>query len=144
MPVGTRNKAIQGGGLHHVALQPRDWEQSLRFYRDTLGMDVMLEFIADSPPRKAAFLDIGDGSSIELFEPRPTTPKPGSPAPNDPVIHFALATTDIRAAVERVRQAGFPITIEPEDLLLGGKMHVTIAFCLGPNGEEIEFFQLND
>jgi|SRR5690606_18855227 glyoxylase I family protein len=144
MPVGTRNQIIQGGGLHHIALQARDWEQSLQFYRDMLGMDVALEFADGDPPRKVALLDMGDGSLIELFEPRPTSPKPGSPAPNDPVIHFALVTTDLHAALERVRQAGYEITLEPESLSLAGKMNVTIAFFKGPNGEEIEFFQVND
>ena len=32
MPVGTTNKIIQGGGLHHIAVQARDWEASLNFY----------------------------------------------------------------------------------------------------------------
>lgn len=144
MPVGNRNAVIQGGGLHHVAIQPRDWEQSLRFYRDTLGMSVVVEFVVGSPPRKAVLLDMGDGSLIELFEPKPNTPKPGSPAPNDPIMHFALTTTDIYAAVEHVRQAGCPIIVEPMDLTLAGKLNITIAFCVGPNGEEIEFFQAND
>ncbi len=144
MPVGTTNKVIQGGGLHHVALQPRDWEESLQFYRDTLGMAVVLEFTVGNPPRKAVLLDMGDGSLIELFEPTPNHPKPGSPAPNDPITHFALATTDIHAAVEHVRQAGCTVTSEPKDLLLGGKMSITFAFFRGPNGESIEFFQVND
>jgi glyoxylase I family protein len=61
---------------------------------------------------------------------------------NDPVIHFALATTDTRAALEHVRQAGYEVTVEPKDVTLDS-LEVTIAFFKGPNGEIIEFFQTN-
>ncbi len=138
MPVGDKNKAIAGGGLHHIAVQVRDWDESLRFYCDTLGMEHVMEF--GSPERKILLLDMGDGSHMELFQPTPETP--GMPAENnDPVIHFALTTTDTRAATERVRQAGYEITSEPRDMNIG--IPVTIAFFKGPNGEIIEFFQVN-
>ncbi|MBZ0302620.1 MAG: VOC family protein [Anaerolineae bacterium] len=141
MPVGTRNRIIQGGGLHHIAVQARDWDESLRFYRDVLGMKVVAEF--GSPQRKIVLLDIGDGSHIELFQPKAETPSAGSPAPNDPVTHFALATTDTRAALEHVRQAGCTVTVEPKDVDLNDQLNITIAFFLGPNGEVIELFQVN-
>ena len=140
MPVGTTNKVIAGGGCHHIAVQTRDWEASLRLYRDVLGMPVVAQF--GSPERKVWLLDMGDGSHIELFQPKADTPAPGSPAPNDPVTHFALTATDTRAATEHVRAAGYQITVEPKDVDLGS-MKVTISFFLGPNGESIEFFQVH-
>jgi glyoxylase I family protein len=138
MPVGTKNTVIPGGGCHHIALQTRDWEASLKLYRDVLGMPVVAEF--GSPERKIALLDMGDGSHMELFQPKADTPAPGATAPNDPVMHFALATTDTKAATEHVRQAGYEITVEPKTVNLGA-LTVTIAFFNGPNGESIEFFQ---
>lgn len=140
MPVGNKNALIAGGGCHHIAVQTRDWEASLRLYRDVLGMPVVAQF--GSPERKVWLLDMGDGSHIELFQPKADTPAAGSPAPNDPVTHFALTTTDTRSATERVRAAGYAITVEPKELKLGD-MEVTIAFFLGPNGEFIEFFQVH-
>jgi len=140
MPVGTTNKVIAGGGCHHIAVQTRDWEASLRLYRDVLGMPVVAQF--GSPERKVWLLDMGDGSHMELFQPKADTPAPGSPAPNDPVTHFALTATDTRAATEHVRAAGYQITVEPKDVDLGS-MKVTISFFLGPNGESIEFFQVH-
>lgn len=138
MPIGEKNTAIAGGGLHHIAIQARDWDETLRFYRDTLGMEPVLEF--GSPERKILLLDMGDGSHMELFQATPESPT--SPAENgDPVTHFALTTTDVYAAVERVRGAGFEITMEPKDMNIG--ILVTIAFCKGPNGESVEFFQVN-
>lgn len=138
MPVGTKNNVIPGGGCHHIAVQARDWDASLKLYRDVLGMPVVAEF--GSPERKIALLDMGDGSHIELFQPKADTPAPGAVAPNDPVMHFALATTDTKTATEHVRQAGYEITVEPKTVELGA-LTVTIAFFLGPNGESIEFFQ---
>lgn len=140
MPVGTQNPAIPGCGTHHIAVQTRDWDAAFKLYRDVLGMTVVAEF--GSAERKIVLLDIGDGSHMELFQPTAETPAPEADAPNDPVFHFALATTDTRAATERVRQAGYEITVEPKDVDLGA-LQVTISFFKGPNGEVIEFFQTN-
>ncbi|MCA9886824.1 MAG: VOC family protein [Anaerolineae bacterium] len=125
-------------GTHHIAVQTRDWAASMRLYQDVLGMTLVAQF--GSPERKIVLLDIGDGTHIELFEPQSDTPAVDAPAANDPVIHFALATTDTRNALEHVRQAGYEVTVEPKDATLG-TLEVTIAFFKGPNGEIIEFFQ---
>lgn len=138
MPIGTKNSIIKGCGSHHIAVQARDWEDSLRLYRDVLGMEVVAEF--GSPERKILLLDMGDGSHIELFQPTAETPAPDSPAANDPITHIALATTDTRAALEHVRAAGYEVTVETRTVDLGA-FTVTLAFFKGPNGELIEFFQ---
>ena len=39
---------------------------------------------------------------MELFQPKADTPALGAAALNDPIIHFALATTDTKAATEHV------------------------------------------
>ena len=139
MPVGTKNKVIPGCGTHHVAVQSRDWNASLQLYRDVLGMNIVAEFGLEE--RRIMLLDTGDGSHIELFQPTNETPDPGGPAPNDPVTHLALATTDTRAATEHVRSHGYKVTVEPKDVNLGG-LDVTIAFFKGPSGEVVEFFQV--
>jgi methylmalonyl-CoA/ethylmalonyl-CoA epimerase len=54
--------------VHHVGVVVRDMEQSLRFYRDTLGLHLhKLETVQDQGV-KAALLTLGD-SEIELLEP---------------------------------------------------------------------------
>ena len=138
MPVGEKNAVIAGCGTHHIAVQTRDWDASLKLYRDVLGMELVAEF--GGPDRKIILLDTGDGSHMELFAPTEEWPAPNNEIPSDPLMHFALATSDTRAAIERVRQAGYEVTVEPKDLTLGG-LSVTIAFFLGPSGESIEFFQ---
>ena len=138
MPIGEKNSLIAGCGTHHIAVQARDWDASVKLYRDVLGMELVAEF--GGPDRKIILLDMGDGSHMELFAPTETSPAPDSESPNDPLMHFALATSDTRAAIEHVRKAGYEVTVEPKDLNLGG-LSVTIAFFLGPSGESIEFFQ---
>ena len=138
MPIGDKNAVTAGCGIHHVAVQAREWEASLRLYRDVLGMEPIAEF--GSPERKIVLLDIGDGSHMELFAPTAESPAEGSESPNDPVTHFALAVEDARAATEHVRAAGYEVTMEPNDLQLDS-LHVTIAFFRGPSGESVEFVQ---
>jgi len=139
MSIGTKNSVIPGGGCHHIAVQTRDWGDSMKLYRDVLGMAVVAEF--GTPERKIALLDMGDGSYMELFQPKADTPAPGTAAANDPVTHFALTTTDTKAITEHVRRAGYEITVEPKTVELNSSLTVTISFFLGPNGESIEFFQ---
>ena len=138
MPIGSSNQAIAGLGCHHIAIQTRDWDVSQKFYTQVMGMEKIVEFIGGG--RRIALLDIGDGSHLELFE--PTAESAEATAANDVVTHFALTTTDISAALERVRAAGMEITREPSAVNLGG-LNVTIAFFTGPSGEVVEFFQVN-
>ena len=138
MPIGTRNPVIHGCGIHHISIQTRDWDASLNFYRDVLGMEMVAEF--GPPERPIVLLDMGDGSHIELVAPQPDLPAGETSTLGDPILHFALATTDTHAAVVHVQQAGYEITTDPRTVDLSG-MRVTYAFFKGPNGEEIEFFQ---
>lgn len=140
MPIGTKNSAVQGCGTHHIAIQALDWEASLRLYRDVLGMREAVSWEAGDG-QKIMLLDIGDGSFIELFGPKGSVPD--SSSPHYPVMHVALATTDARGATERVREAGYEITVEPKDVNLGG-LEVTVAFFKGPSGEVLEFFETHD
>ena len=142
MPIGTRNSVIAGGGVHHIALQTRDWEASLKLYRDVLGMTELTRFTGGDG-QTVMLLDAGDGCCLELFEPTANTPtsKTLTGATNDPVTHIALATTDAHAATERVRRAGYEITVEPKEVTLG-TLEVTLSFFRGPNGEVLEFFEV--
>ena len=142
MPIGTRNSVIAGGGVHHIALQTRDWEASLKLYRDVLGMTELTRFTGGDG-QTVMLLDAGDGCCLELFEPTANTPTANTPtgATNDPVTHIALTTTDARAATERVREAGYEITVEPKEVTLG-TLEVTLSFFRGPNGEVLEFFEV--
>ena len=140
MPIGTRNKVIAGLGSHHIAIQTTDYQASVRFYTEVMGMTEVVEF--ETGGRRAVMLDIGDGSHMELFEPIPGT-QPSNDANGNIVFHFALQTTDIKAALERVRAAGMEITVELKTADLG-PLSVSLAFFKGPSGEVVEFMQVNN
>jgi lactoylglutathione lyase len=137
MPVGTRNTTIAGCGLHHVSLQTRDLDASLRLYREVLGMKVVAE--GGSPERRIFLLDMGDGSHMELLGPLPGAVPPGA-GDHAPIAHLALTTTDIQSALERVRDAGYKVTRELCDVTMGD-FQATIAFFQGPDGEAVELWQ---
>ena len=134
----SSNTVIQGCGTHHIAIQTHDWDASLKLYRDVLGMTEAASF-SGGDAQKIVLLDTGDGSHIELFGPSAGAAQTGEGA--NPILHFALSTTDARAATEHVRQAGYKVTVEPKELDLGG-LEVTIAFFKGPSGEVVEFFEV--
>lgn len=147
MPTGTKNNVIAGGGVHHIALQTRDWEASLKLYQGVLGMTEVTRF-SGGDGQTILLLDAGDGCCLELFEPTAGTPTASTstgaandPVPHGPVTHIALATTDAHAATERVRRAGYEITVEPKEVTLGD-LEVTLSFFRGPNGEVLEFFEV--
>jgi glyoxylase I family protein len=140
MPLGKSNQIMAGLGSHHVALQTVDYEAAIAFYTEVMGMQKSVEFSVDG--RRVALLDIGDGSHLELFEPLPDAPALADVG-DGRFFHFALATSDITAALERVRAAGMEITTESKDAQLG-PLDVTIAFFKGPSGEVVELFQVNN
>ena len=126
-------------GFHHVCVKTRDWDLTLRFYRDVLGCTEKIAWRA--APQRAIMLDTGDGNYIEVFEDLAYTPNP-----DGAVLHFALRTAKLDEVAQRVRAFGSNITVEPKDVTIPttngvGPVPIRIFFCTGPSGEVIEFFQ---
>ncbi len=133
------NPVLGGGGFHHVCMKTRDWDATMRFYKDTLGCTEKVAW--REAPQRAVMLDCGDGNYIEVFE-----DMAANGVPNGAVNHYALRTTRIDDVAARVRAAGFKITVEPRDVTIQtnnglGPVPVRLFFCDGPNGESIEFLQ---
>jgi glyoxylase I family protein len=125
-------------GIHHVAIRARDFDASVRFYCDALGFVERARW--GQANSRAVLLDTGNGSYIEIFAGRPDTPMPeGS------WLHVAIRTPDCATAIERARAAGAVITKEPRDVTIAANPPIPLrmAFCKGPDGEIIEFFQTN-
>lgn len=128
------NEKIGGGGFHHVAIRVADFDRSYAFYTQGLGMRERVSW--GEGARRALLLDCGDGNYIELLGGDARTGE-------GPALHFALRTDSCDQAIEAARSAGAEVTMEPKDVELKGRppISVRIAFCKGPDGEVIEFFQ---
>ncbi len=127
-------------GYHHVALRAHDFEASVKFYREGLGLSEVLAW-GESAGR-AVMLDVGGGSRLEIF-----AGGSGSPPAEGAFLHVAFSTADCDAALARARNAGGRVTKEPTNVTIEGRPRpavVRIAFCTGPDGEVIEFFQSRD
>jgi glyoxylase I family protein len=127
-------------GFHHVAIRSRDFDKSVGFYTQALGFGPKLAW-GDAPGR-AIMLDTGDGNYLEIFE-RPD--QPPAEEGRDAILHFALRTDDVDAALARAREAGCAVTMEPTDVKIDTTLGadptpVRIAFFKGPDGEVIELF----
>jgi len=130
------NAKIPDAGSHHIALSSADFGRSVKFYTEGLGM-VPVAFWGAGAGR-AALLDIGDGSHIEIFA-------DGSPQAqqSERFVHFAIRTTDPDKAFEAALAAGAKEKMRPKTLSIPADppLPVRIAFVYGPDGEVLEFFQ---
>ena len=59
------------------------------------------------------------------------------------VRHIAFGTDDVDGVIEKVKAAGYEVFIEPNDIVIRSDppFPARMAFCYGPLGEELEFFQ---
>lgn len=119
-------------GIHHIALKcvgTEEYEKTVRFYHEILGMPVKRTWATGT------MLDTGSGL-MEIFN------DGENHLPQGTIRHFALATSDVDGCVEAVRKEGFPITMEPKNIVIPAEtpFPARIAFCTGVVGEEIEFF----
>ncbi len=124
-------------GMHHVALKcegPEEFEKTVEFYRDVLGLAVERAWGEGSG---SGIMFRAGESLIEIFANAPERLSQGA------VRHFALGTDDADGCAEAARRAGYKVTVEPKEIAIPSEppFRARIAFCVGPVGEEIEFFQ---
>lgn len=130
------NAKIIGLGFHHIALKCANIKKSLSMYT-ALGMKEVLRW--GEGDRLIVMLDVGDGGRIELFA-------NGSDAysPMGKWVHFALHADNVDAAYETALATGFASKTAPRVVPLESapyKTAINIAFVIGPDGEEVEFFR---
>ena len=122
-------------GVHHIALECdtlESYEETVTFYRDVLGLDVVRSW--GEGTGAGIMLDAGN-SILEIFA-------KGEKLPQGAIKHFAFETDDVKACLDAVRAAGYPVTREATEQTIPSEVPfpITFGFCIGPVGEEIEFF----
>ncbi len=126
-----------GPGFHHVAIRATNFEASVRFYEEGLGL--VRKFGWGEGDSRAALMDMGDGNYVEIF-----TGRGDGEIPEGGILHFALRTSDTDAAYARAMAAGATSIAAPKDATpahADRPLTFRIAFIRGPAGETIEFFQ---
>lgn len=125
-------------GFHHTAIRSSNFDASVRFYTEVLGLSVRITW--GEGDSRAAMIDAGDGNYVEVFE------RPAFESAENTILHFALRTDDCTGMTEIVRAAGRPITMEPKEVTIDsnkGPVPVKISFFTGPDGEVVELFENN-
>ena len=125
-------------GVHHIAIKccgVEEFEKAVSFYKDIIGLKVARSW--GEGENQGIMLDTGAGL-FEIFA------NAEEKLPMGAFRHVALDVEDTDSLVEAVRKAGYQITMEPTDIVIGSNppYPARIAFCIGPVGEEIEFFNV--
>lgn len=136
--------------INHVGVSVSDMDRSLAFYRDLLGLELVMDLDVESEPGldrvvamdsvvgRVAFLDAAD-TRLELWyyahpagEPRPAGTKPADLG----VSHLAFEVDDLDGLHRSLVGAGVRVTCPPEDL----GIHRTF-YAQGPDGEFVELLE---
>lgn len=119
-------------GMHHMSMKCTldELEKVTSFYKDVLGLTVARQW------GDGIMFDTRNGL-IEIFTNAEEKLEKGV------IRHFALATDDVDQCVKAVQDAGYEVFIGPKDIAIPSDpvFPARMAFCKGPLGEEIEFFE---
>jgi catechol 2,3-dioxygenase-like lactoylglutathione lyase family enzyme len=145
----------QLGAAHHVGLTVRDLDQSIRFYRDLLGLRLLgrrradADYVALQTGCPGVRLDVASfqlGPSgrptLELAQylfgagegPPPSTNRAGH-------AHLCLETDDIQRACAELRTAGARFRSDPVAITAGANRGGFVVYLYDPDGFTIELFQ---
>ena len=120
-------------GIHHISLKcgtREAFEKAKDFYLNLLGFSAVREW------PEGILIDTGCGQ-IEIFSNGEGIRTKGA------LRHIAFATDNADEMAAKVKAAGYEVFIEPNDIVIRSDppYPARMAFCYGPLGEEIEFFQ---
>ncbi len=120
--------------IEHVGIMTHDMDESIRFYTNILGMD-MVERVALTDTVELAFLSFPGQESVQVELIGRDT---GGISKEGLVNHLAMTVTDLDAVMEKLKQQGIVFSDEWPKTILDGRK---IAFFTGPSGEKLELFQ---
>lgn len=151
----TTDPRFEIHGLSHAGITVSDMDESLRFYRDGLGLEVYIDRIADhdylrevtavpSTSVRIVYLRIpGSRVPVELLEHRGIERVPARTRPCDPgSVHIGLQVPDIDAFHARLESLGFRSRSgHPVDITAGPFDGARTCFFTDPDGFLVELQQ---
>jgi len=119
--------------FEHVGVQVKDIEESIEFYTQKVGLELIETLPHTDPSLKLAFLGLEGNVIVELIQGY------NSSLPNEgKVHHFALAVDGIEEEFERLKSAGVSFVEENIVTLPNGARYL---FFYGPDKEWIEYYE---
>lgn len=129
--------AIEIKGIHHVAIICRDYDRSLAFYTDKLGLKLLAENYREDRRSYKADLGVGDQYVVELFS-FPNPPERPSRPEAAGLRHLAFAVDDVASAVASLAN----IDVQCEPIRIDEYTGKKFTFTADPDGLPIEFYEL--
>ncbi|MTI71031.1 MAG: methylmalonyl-CoA epimerase [Firmicutes bacterium] len=109
------------GKVDHIGVAVKDLEETLKFYRDVLGLELQGTEVVKDQRVKVAFLPVGD-TEMELLE---STDKEGPIAKyinkkGEGIQHIAYRVDDIENAIKEMKEKGIRMIDEKPRYGAGG------------------------
>ena len=143
-------------GIHHTCITVSDLKRSIAFYRDTLGLELLMteesersqddrsETLGVSQAKvKLALFKVGD-TRIELIEYVASAGRPYDRKNNDVgTMHIAFHVDDIDAAYESLVEKDVRFTAPPATIPDGPMRGWRWTYFFDPDGVSLELIQTN-
>jgi methylmalonyl-CoA/ethylmalonyl-CoA epimerase len=129
--------------VNHVAIVVENIDESLKFWRDVMGLE--LDHIEDVPSQQSlvAFLPVGDGE-IELVQ--PTSPDSGMAKylekRGEGMHHLCFEVQDVENVLMMLKEKGIRVIDETPKVLPGRKM--AFIHPKSANGVLVELYELTE
>ena len=140
--------------IRHTGIIVTKMDRALEFYRDLLGMEVVLdkeqegEYFAkvvalEGVRMRVVMLQVPDGNKVELFEFYSHPKKAPEKVETSDIgcSHIAIAIDDLDAAYEKFSQKGIQFNCPP---IMSPDGYAKVAYCHDPDGTIIELVQILD
>jgi catechol 2,3-dioxygenase-like lactoylglutathione lyase family enzyme len=143
-------------GVHHTSRSVADMDRSLAFYRDLLGLEVLLdtEMAGEMLEREVALegarlrlVELGTGGEtmlelLQYHEPQPREDLDELRPCDAGAHHIALAVEDIQADYDRLSGAGVEFTCPPQEVDAGYFAGHRTVYCYDPDHMIVELWQV--
>jgi catechol 2,3-dioxygenase-like lactoylglutathione lyase family enzyme len=143
-------------GVHHTSRSVADMDRSLAFYRDLLGLEVLLdtEMAGEMLEREVALegarlrlVELGTGGEtmlelLQYHEPQPRQEVDELRPCDAGAHHVALAVEDIQADYDSLSGAGVEFTCPPQEVDAGYFAGHRTVYCYDPDHMIVELWQV--
>ena len=119
--------------LLHTRMRVSDMEQTIKFYREVLGLEVVEQKVS---PRGSHLAFLAVPNSQELIE-LCSFPSSGAVKVQEDLVHLAFEVEDLDETIRELHAKGVPITDGPTLSSSGSRF----IFIDAPDGYEIELIQ---